>query len=159
MTRRRRSGGRRWRWRRRLLLRRWMGAAPAAGRMGERREFESSRLRRWTVPKVSWAMTPLMTSFGGVDLPVLPPLPALQRVRGGEHQPVPLVGAGGRRLLALLHRPCAAEVALQLFVQALEVDLVGPHEPTIIAALAPSFILPAVWWCRCAWRQSKQVSI
>jgi hypothetical protein len=56
--------------------------------------------------------------LGGVDLPVLPP------------------PAGGGLLLLLLRGPGAAEVALQLLVQALEVDLVRPHEAAVAASTA-----------------------
>lgn len=81
--------------------------------------------------------------LGGVDLPLLPPLPAVLRVvRGGERGRLAATLVGGRLLLALLHGPRAAQVALQLLVQALEVDLVCPHEPSIAAAL----LHPAVWW-------------
>ena len=77
--------------------------------------------------------------LGGVDLPVLPP--------GAERVLPPaaaaLVGAGGGLLLALLHGPGAAEVALQLLVQALEVDLVRAHEPRVPARAGG---LPHAWW-------------
>jgi len=76
--------------------------------------------------------------LGGVDLPVLPP--------GAERVLPPadaaLVGAGGGLLLALLHGPGAAEVALQLLVQALEVDLVRPDEPPVTSSAAAAAATP-----------------
>jgi len=78
--------------------------------------------------------------LGRVDLPVLPP--RAPGVRPGAS--AALVGAPGGLLLALLHGPGAAEVALQLLVQALEVDLVRPHEPPVPAAATA--LLHGVSW-------------
>ena len=89
-----------------------------------------------------------------VDLPVLPAPPQRRELLGP--QPRGLAAAaprpGGRADAPLRG---AAEVALELLVQALEVDLVRAHEPRVPARAGG---LPHAWWScgvgRGPWRRA-----
>jgi hypothetical protein len=95
--------------------------------------------------------------LGGVDLPVLP-APPKRRLQVLRAQPrglaaaAPSPGPGNLRDgggdPAPLRR--AAEVALELLVQALEIDLVRPHEPCVPAARAG---VPHARWKQSVWRR------
>lgn len=82
--------------------------------------------------------------LGGVNLPVLPAPPLLlRRLRlpqpRGPAAAAPWLRRGWR--VPLL----AAEVALQLLVEALEVDLIRPHEPRVPAPAAACAWKPHAW--------------
>lgn len=89
--------------------------------------------------------------LGGVDLPVLPAPLMVRRLRRLLPEPEPGGLAAAAPAAPVLRRgPLrgAAEVALQLLVEALEVDLVRPDEPGVPAPAARSGMPHRAQTCR-----------